>query len=285
MTGSALLFETDWRERAAPFIDGIKREARGSASRFVVVYTGQSSNKHHHHAVYIYTSRSFPFSRSCSFPCVGWFLRPWFRRPGFCGFEAPARGIRNGKGSAFVVMMWFFVHGSTVGETTGKPVGLVPFVVFVVAVFRLVLFFLPLLFRCITQRSSRSTSCKRSSSYRVPVWFPIASVPSPSPRSGFLPVFFPSCCLWLVSCLSSSACRPPAAKSSSFTNGHGRVGRFFFLSLPCSLPFFGRFLVSILGESATGRCYRGSRREQDCVFKDTSCLPLLLPIHRGGVYE
>lgn len=54
MTGSALLFETDWRERAAPFIDGIKREARGSASRSVVVYTGQSSNKHHHHAVYIY---------------------------------------------------------------------------------------------------------------------------------------------------------------------------------------------------------------------------------------
>lgn len=35
----------DKQERAAPFIDRITREARGSASRSVVVYTGQSSNK------------------------------------------------------------------------------------------------------------------------------------------------------------------------------------------------------------------------------------------------
>lgn len=99
---------------------------------------------------------------------------------------------------------------------------------------------------------------------------------------GFFP-FFPSCCLWLVSCLSSllvAAC----SKRQQLHQPQGRSWpSFFFLSLPCSIPFFGRFLVSILGESAaTGRCYRGSRREQDSVFKNTSCLPLLLTYTPGG---
>lgn len=60
------------------------------------------------------------------------------------------------------MVVWFFVHGSTVGETTGKRVGLMPFVVFVVAVLRRFLFFLPLLFRCIPSAAAVRPAAKEA---------------------------------------------------------------------------------------------------------------------------
>lgn len=197
--------------------------------------------------------------------------------------------------------MWFFVHGvfkRAFGETTGKPVGLVPFVVFVVAVFRRFLFFLPLLFRCNIRTPSAAAVRPAAKDAAVINLFgfpyginhpsSIASIPSSySPRSAFLSSWFflfspRVACGWFLvyHLLLVAAC----SKKQQLHQPQGRSWpSFFFLSLPCSLPFFGRFLVSILGESAaTGRCYRGSRREQDSVFKNTSCLPLLLSYTPGG---
>lgn len=134
-----------------------------------------------------------------------------------------------------MVMMWFFVHGSTVGETTGKPVGLVPFVVFVVAVLRRFYSF----FRCFSGVLPSAAAVRPAAKEAAVIGFPYGILLHqflllPLVRV-FFRFFFPSCCLWLVSCLSSSACRPPAAKSSSFTSGMAELaGSSFSLSLVLS---------------------------------------------------
>lgn len=74
---------------------GLRARREDQPAVLLLCTRARAAIKHHHRAVY----RIFLFSLSfLLFSCFRvWAVRR-FPRPGFCGFEAPARGIRNIKG-------------------------------------------------------------------------------------------------------------------------------------------------------------------------------------------
>lgn len=161
-----------------------------------------------------------------------------------------------------------------------------PFVVFGGRVAAVFILSSSVAFQVYTQRSSSSTSCKRSSSNLF--WFPYGIVlhrflllPFGRAFFRFSSSFSPrvACGWFFFFCLSSSACRGLQQKAAA---SPAAWPSWLLLSSLFS-PSLRSFSLSFLGESATGWCVRGLRREQGYVFKDASCLPLLLPSHQGGV--
>lgn len=186
-----------------------------------------------------------------------------------------------------MVMMWFLVHGSAFGETTGKPVGLVPYVVFVVPVLRRFLFFFPLLFRCTASAAAVRPAAKQAAAINL-FGFPYGILLHQFFLSLgrvffrfflFFLVLFVAGFLFIVFCLS-----PPAAKSSSFTSGMAELASSSFSLSPVlsrsSVVFSFPSSASLLQGGVLG-----VREGSKTVLKNTSCLPLLLPLHRGDVYE
>lgn len=119
-----------------------------------------------------------------------------------------------------MVMMWFFVHGSVrrdnrkasrVGALRGVCGGRVAAVI-------------DSFFRCFSgvhpaqqpfDQLQKKQQLSIDSGSRMVSYYCINSFSFPLGRVFLLYFFFPSCCLWLVSCLSSSACRRLQQKAAA----------------------------------------------------------------------